>query len=47
MISLIKRDILKNTKYKYILYIITIYLLYLIFQKIIFPNNFKVIIKLF
>ena len=47
MISLIKRDILKNTKYKYILYIITIYLLYLIFQKIIFPNNFKDIIKLF
>lgn len=47
MISLIIRDILKNTKYKYILSIIIIYLIYLIFQKIMFPSFFNNIFNLY
>lgn len=47
MISLIIRDILKNTKYKYILSIIIIYLIYLIFQKIMFPSFFNDIFNLY
>lgn len=47
MIYLIKRDILKNINYKYNLFIIAIYLLYLIFQKILFPSYFTDILLLF
>ena len=47
MISLIIRDILKNTKYKYILSIIFIYLIYLIFQKIMFSSFFNNIFNLY
>lgn len=47
MISLIIRDFLKNTKYKYILSIIIIYLIYLIFQKIMFPSFFNNIFNLY
>lgn len=47
MISLIKRDILKNTKYKYIFYIIIVYFIYLLFQRIVFPNSFSDIMRVF
>lgn len=47
MISLIKRDILKNTKYKYMFYIIMIYIFYLIFQKFVLPEFLKEPLNLF